>query len=165
MRYTKALMSFRPWFLGIFAVAGCSALGSIASNGVDFAGGKADVHCDRRFVTDGGQAAAFCQEQAQTVAGAQFSDDCVANHKASAGPGLCPRESLIAGCLLDEHHDDDSTTTDWYYDVSGLLAEAGSHAGPDGGQTFDSVENSVAEVKATCADKTRYDPPAAPVTP
>lgn len=123
------------------------------------------MHCDRRFVTDGGQAAAFCQEEAQTVAGAQFSDDCRSNHKASAGPGLCPRENIIAGCKLDEHHDDDSTTTDWYYDVSGLLAEAGPFAGPDGGQTFDSVEHTVAEVQATCVDPTRYTPAAELVTP
>jgi hypothetical protein len=143
--------------LALSVAAGCATLGSIAGEGVDFAGAKADAHCDRRFVTDGGQPAAFCQEVTATVAAAQFADDCRAKHEATAGPGLCPRENIIAGCKLLKKNDDDSLVWDWYYDVSELLAEAGPVAGPDGGQTFDSVEHSVADVKAACADPTRYD--------
>ncbi|MDB4940659.1 MAG: hypothetical protein JWP97_193 [Labilithrix sp.] len=157
MRWTKT-----AWLL---ALCGCGALGSVASEGVDFAGAKADAYCDRRFVTAGGQAAAFCQEQASTVAAAEFADDCRTKHKATAGAGLCPRANVIAGCRTLEKHDDDSTTTDWYYDVSGLLAEAGPNAGPDGGQTFDSVQKSVAQVTATCADRARYESGAELVLP
>lgn len=140
----------------LFAL-GCAALGDIAVEGVDFAGAKADANCDRRFVTEGGQPAAFCQEIVATVAAAEFTDDCRAKHKATAGAGLCPRSRIIAGCKILEKHDDDSVATDWYYEVSDVLAEAGPRAGPDGGPTFDSQPHSAAEVRATCADKTRYE--------
>ncbi len=141
----------------LVAVVACDTLGSIASEGVDFAGAKADAYCDRRFVTDGGQPAAFCQEVVSTVAAAQFADDCRTKHQATAGPGLCPRAKIIAGCKLHKKNDDQSLVWDWYYDVSSQLAEAGAHAGPDGGLTFDSVQHSVTDVEQTCADPTRYE--------
>src|SRR5687768_12440039 len=93
-------------------VGGCATLGDIAVDGVDFAGAKADAYCDRRFVTEGGQPAAFCQEIVTTVAAAEFTDDCRAKHKATAGAGLCPRARIIAGCKLLEKHDDNSVATD-----------------------------------------------------
>jgi hypothetical protein len=163
MRLWKALSnrgaSLSPYvaLAALGVAAGCSTLGSIASEGVDFAGAKADAHCDRRFVTDGGQAAAFCQEIVSTVAAAEFSDDCRVKHLATAGAGLCPRERAIAGCKLHKKNDDDSLAWDWYYDVSDVLADAGPHAGPEGGPTFDTQLHDVAEVKAACADPSRYE--------
>ena len=141
----------------LLVAAGCSTLGSIASEGVDFAGAKADAHCDRRFVTDGGTPAAFCQEVTATVAAAQFADDCRTKHEATAGPGLCPRDRIIAGCKLKKLNDDESLVWDWYYDVSNLVAEAGVSGHDGGGLTFDTSLHNVGEVKASCADPTRYD--------
>lgn len=138
-------------------VLGCEALGDIAVDGVDFAGAKADAHCDRRFVTDGGQPAAFCQEIVTTVAAAEFTDDCRTKHRATAGAGLCPRVRIVGGCRILEKHDDDSVATDWYYDVTDIVAEAGTRAGPDGGPTFDSQPRTAGEVRSYCADKTRYE--------
>jgi len=143
--------------LAAVAGAGCDTLGSIASEGVDFAGAKANAYCDRRYVTDGGQPAAFCQEVVSTVAAAEFADDCRTKHQATAGPGLCPRAKIIAGCKLHKKNDDDSLVWDWYYDVSQQLAEAGAFAGPDGGPTFDSVQHSVTDVAESCGDPTRYE--------
>lgn len=144
-------------FVLLLVGAGCDALGSVALEATDFAGAKADAHCDRRFVTDGGQPAAFCQEVVATVAAAEFADDCRAKHQASADPGLCPRAKIIAGCKLHKHNDDDSLVWDWYYDVSAIIAEAGSYAGPNGAPTFDSVPHSVADVTKLCADPSRYE--------
>jgi hypothetical protein len=159
---STALLATAAWgALG----AGCETFGDIAVEGVDFAGAKADAYCDRRYVTDGGQPAAFCQEIVTTVAAAEFTDDCRAKHRASAGAGLCSRARIIAGCKLLEKHDDDSVATDWYYDVSDIVAEAGTRAGPDGGPTFDSQPRSVDEVAALCADPTRYEDGAALVMP
>jgi hypothetical protein len=139
------------------ALAGCDALGSVAIQAGDFAGAKSDAHCDRRHVTDGGQPAAFCQEVIATVAASEFADDCRAKHEATAAPGPCPRAKIIAGCKLHKSNQDDSQVFDWYYDVSDVLAEAGTHAGPDGGATFDSVQRGVSDVRAACADPTRYE--------
>lgn len=147
------------------SAAGCATLGSIAVEAGDFAGAKADAHCDRRYVTDGGQRAAFCQEIVATVAAAEFSDDCRAKHLATAAPGLCPRARILAGCKLLEKHDDDSVAWDWYYDVSDIVADAGAFAGPDGGPTFESHPGSTKEVSATCADVARYDKGAELVLP
>jgi len=141
----------------IAAVAACDAIATIAVQGADFGGATADAHCDRRVVTDGGQASAFCQEVTATVAASQFSDDCRMKHQATPGPGLCPRSAIIAGCKLDEKEGDGSHVWDWYYDVSGLVAEAGANAGPDGGPTFASpVASSVNDVARICADRVRY---------
>lgn len=160
MRHDRAIaLSF------LFACVGCGALGSVALEAGDFAGAKADAHCDRRFVTDGGQPAAFCQEVTATVAASEFSDDCRAKHQALAAPGLCPRVDIISGCKLLKHNDDDSQVWDWYYDVAAIVAEAGANAGPDGGPTFDSVPRSVGDVKKLCADPTRYEEGAEPATP
>jgi hypothetical protein len=144
--------------LGALALGvGCDTLSTVAIQAGDFAGAKSDAHCDRRYVTDGGQPAAFCQEVIATVAAAEFADDCRAKHEATAAPGPCPRERIIAGCKLHKANDDDSQVFDWYYDVSDVLAEAGTHAGPDGGATFDSVQRAVKDVEAACADRSRYE--------
>lgn len=150
-------MRVRVWSLALVSLAACSTLGSIAVEAGDFAGAKADAHCDRRFVTDGGQPAAFCQEVTATVAAAEFADDCRAKHQASAGPGLCPRERIIAGCKLKKLNDDESLVWDWYYDVSDIVAEAGPNAGPDGGPTFESRPRTTTDVAEECADPTRYE--------
>ena len=134
---------------------GCDTLGSVVVEAGDFAGAKADAYCDRRYVTDGGQPAAFCQEVVATVAAAEFADDCRSKHQATAGSGLCPRPRIIAGCKLLEKHDDDSQAWDWYYDVEGTKSP----------KPFDSQTHSVAEVRAYCGDVTRYDKGAELATP
>jgi hypothetical protein len=144
--------------LVIAAVIGCDALTDVAVSASDFAAATADAHCDRRFVTDGGQAAAFCQEVSKTVAASQFADDCRGKHLATAGPGLCDRPRIIAGCKLRKVNQDNSLVWDWYYDVSDILADAGTHAGPDGGFTFDDVPpKTVADVAKLCASRSRYE--------
>ena len=139
----------------------CDALGSFVVEAGDFAGAKADVHCDRRFVTDGGRAAAFCQEVLGTVAGAEFSDDCRAKHKATAAPGPCPKENIVGGCKLHKDNADDSLVYDWYYDVTPLLAEAGTDP-ITGEPAIDSRYEDEAEVAKACADPKRYDEGAEP---
>lgn len=134
----------------------CDALGSFVVEAGDFAGAKADVHCDRRFVTEGGRPAAFCQEVLATVAGAEFSDDCRAKHKATAAKGPCPKENVIGGCKLHKDNADNSEVFDWYYDVTPLLAEAGIDP-ENGGVLFDSRVRDEQEVAETCADPKRYD--------
>lgn len=148
------------------ATLACGVITSVAVTGADFGGATADAHCDRRFVSDGGQASAFCQEVIATLAASQFADDCRSQHQATPGPGLCPRAGVIAGCKLGKKTDDKSVVKDWYYDVSGTLAEAGALAGPDGGPTFDPpVPTSVVGVTRTCADRARYEDGAELVTP
>lgn len=132
--------------LALLATA-CSAVEDQAVQAADFAGAKADAHCDRRYVTDGGTEAAFCQEVVQTVAASEFADDCRAKHEATADTGLCPRAKIIAGCKLLEKHEDDSVVYDWYYDVGGV----GS------GVQIESVATSVDDVARMCADRTRYE--------
>lgn len=166
MRYMGTMPSSsvhcsRLLVVALGALAGCNVLGDIAAGGVDFAGAKADAYCDRRFVTDGGRPAAFCQELISTVAAAEFTDDCRAKHHATAGAGTCPRAQIVAGCKLLETHGDNSVATDWYYDVSAWLADAAA----DGGVPFESVVGSVDEVAAACADPTRYEQGAALVMP
>ena len=41
--------------------------------------------------------------------------------------------------------------------MSSALVEAGAHAGPDGGLTFDSQQRDVSDVAKSCADPTRYE--------
>jgi hypothetical protein len=148
------------------SASGCSVVTDVAAQGADFGGATADAHCDRRDVTDGGEASAFCQEVVATVAASQFSDDCRMKHQATPGPGLCPRAKIIAGCKLLEKHGDGSIAWDWYYDVSGDIAEAGAEAGPGGGPTFASpVARTVDDVRAICADRTRYNDGAELVLP
>jgi hypothetical protein len=141
----------------LLGAAGCATISSVALEAGDFAGAKADAHCDRRLVTDGGQPAAFCQEVVGTVAAAEFADDCRAKHQAVAAPGLCPRSRIIAGCKLHKHNDDDSLVWDWYYDVSDIVAEAGPYAGRDGGPTFETVPHGVGDVAQMCGDPSRYE--------
>lgn len=158
MRHAPSPRSLLPWLIVLLAGgAGCATLGSVALEAGDFAGATAGAHCDRRFVTDGGQPAAFCQEIVETVAAAEFADDCRAKHQAVAGPGLCPRPKIIAGCKLQKHNDDNSLVWDWYYDVSEIVTEAGPYAGPDGGATFESVPRDLSDVAQMCADKSRYE--------
>lgn len=139
--------------LALAGVTACDALGGFVVEAGDFAGAKADVHCDRRFVTDGGRPAAFCQEVLSTVAAAEFSDDCRAKHKATAAPGPCPRENIVAGCQLHKANQDDSKVYDWYYDVGGLVADGGS-VEP---LVFDSRARNVDAVQKMCADVERYE--------
>ena len=154
----RSLSAHASWLAAlILVVVGCSSLGSVALEAGDFAGAKADAHCDRRFVTDGGQPSAFCQEVVTTVAAAEFADDCRAKHQATAEPGLCPRPKIIAGCKLLKHNDDNSLVWDWYYDVADIVADAGPRAGPDGGPTFDAVPRGVPDVEQMCRDRSRYE--------
>lgn len=148
-----------------FVFGACGVAESLVVEGGDFAGAKADAHCDRRYVVDGAQRAAFCQEIVNTVAASQFADDCRVKHRASAGAGACPREHIVAGCRLLEKHEDDSRVFDWYYDVTDILVEAGVNGGPDGGPTFDSRPASVDDVAAMCADRSRYEQGAELVMP
>lgn len=141
--------------LGALA-AGCSAVTGIAADGADFGGAKADAYCDRRFVDAGGTPSAFCQEVRSTVAGSQFTDDCRVKHQAAAGPGLCPRAHIIAGCKLHDAPSDHSSVYDWYYDVSDLMGDASPNAGPDAGG-FDALARTVNDVAAMCGDPTRYE--------
>jgi hypothetical protein len=152
--------------VSLAAFAGCNVVTSVAVQGADFGGGTADVHCDRRFVVDGGQRSSFCQEVQATVAASAFSDDCRNHLLATSGPGLCPRSAIIAGCLLDTHYPDHSIVRDWYYDVSDILTDAGAFAGPDGGPTFaDPLPQDTTEVGAVCADMSRYPSGAEMVMP
>jgi len=144
--------------LAIAAISACDALTDVAVSAGDFAAATADAHCDRRFVADGGQAGAFCQEVSQTVAASQFADDCRGKHLATAGPGLCARSRIIAGCKLRKVNQDNSLVWDWYYDVSDILADAGPSAGPDGGFTFDFIPpTTVTDVSRLCASRSRYE--------
>jgi hypothetical protein len=138
------------------AASACNVIASIAVSGADFGGATATAHCDRRFVADGGQRSAFCQELVDTVAASQFADDCTKKFAATPGTGLCPRAEIIAGCELDTTNEDGSHVWDWYYDVSAIVADAGELAGLDGGPTFaDPVPEDVAAVSLVCADPTR----------
>ncbi|HVH41492.1 MAG TPA: hypothetical protein VM925_04085 [Labilithrix sp.] len=145
--------------------AACDTIGSVALEAGDFAGAKADAHCDRRFVSDGGKPAAFCQEIVATVAASEFADDCRAKHQATAAPGPCPRARIIAGCMLQEKHDDDSVVRDWYYDVSDIVADAGSRRDASDGPIFDGRPLAVTDVAKTCADRSRYESGAELVLP
>jgi len=141
----------------------CDALTSVVVTGADFGGATADAYCDRRYVSPGGQRSAFCQEVVNTVAASQFADDCRTKHLATAGPGLCPRSAVIAGCKLLEQNQDGSQVWDWYYDVSAVFAEAGVDE-TDGGDDSDDagalfappVAQSVTDVASICADTSRY---------
>ena len=138
----------------------CHTLDSFVVEAGDFAGAKTDAHCDRRFVTDGGRPAAFCQEVLSTVAAAEFADDCRVKHSATAAPGPCPREDVVAGCKLHKANDDQSLVFDWYYDVDRLVADAGGDA-----SAFESHANSVAAVTDMCTDPARYEEGAELVKP
>jgi hypothetical protein len=142
----------------VLLVGACDVVTEVAVTGADFGGATADAHCDRRFVGDGGQPSAFCQEVSATLAASQFADDCRNAHGAAAGPGLCPRDRVIAGCKIDKKTDDGSIVRDWYYDVSELAADASAEAGTDAGSRFEPpVPTDVSAVARTCADRTRYE--------
>jgi len=151
---------YAVWGLAFFvagAVSACNVITTIAASGADFGGATATAHCDRRFVADGGQRSAFCQEIVNTAAASQFADDCTNKFKATPGTGLCPRAQIIAGCELDTINQDGSHVWDWYYDVSAIVADAGEFSGLDGGPTFaDPVPQDLSAVALVCADPTRY---------
>lgn len=153
----RAVRSWLAVVLAVLAVAGCSAIGDVATDtaveAADFGGAKTDAHCDRRFVTAGGEPAAFCQEIVGTVAASEFADDCRAKHKAAADPGLCPRSRIIAGCVLHKQTDDGSRIVDWYYDVSDLAADTS----PPFETLPSDVAEDVADVERMCADPSRYE--------
>jgi hypothetical protein len=135
----------------------CSVLDAVAVQGADFGGATADAHCDRRLPLDGGQPSAFCQDVQATVAASQFSDDCRLHLGATPGPGLCPRDGIVAGCKLDEKNADGSIVHDWYYTVPGVAADGGMEEAPDGETPYaPPVPQTVAEVAQVCADRSRY---------
>jgi hypothetical protein len=153
--FAAAALAVAPLLAALAGALGstaCNAITSVAVAGADFGGATADAHCDRRYVTDGGQPSAFCQEISATVAASQFSDDCRDKHLATPGPGLCPRDRVIAGCKLDQKTDDGSIVRDWYYDISNVPTAS------DGGSIFaPPVPTSASSVASTCADRTRYE--------
>ncbi|WP_394848297.1 hypothetical protein LZC95_12650 [Pendulispora brunnea] len=135
----------------VMATASCRAGGWVASVVGDVVGSKGDVACDRRFA-DGpdGDPAGFCQEVIDTVAVSQVGDDCVDRHHArSLENSKCPREGIIGGCKLSMTNDDGSEVYDWYYDVSDLERAKNTE--------FESSVKTVDEVKAKCADRSRYE--------
>src|SRR6185312_10648350 len=139
-------------------VLACDAITSIAVDGADFGGATSDAHCDRRFVGDAGQPSAFCQEIVDTVAASQFADDCRTKFAATAGPGRCPRDRVIAGCALDKKDDDGSHVWDWYYDVSNLVPDGGPDASDDAASYFAMpIPHRVSDVASVCADPGRYE--------
>lgn len=144
----------------------CDVVNSVAVQGADFGGATADAHCDRRLALDGGQPSSFCQDVQATVAASQFADDCRHHLLATPGTGLCPRAGIIAGCKLDKKNGDGSIVHDWYYAVplADLVADGGADvdadvdADPDAAMPFaPPVPQTVAEVAAVCADRTRYE--------
>ena len=146
-------------------VCACDVITSVATTGADFGGATADAHCDRRFVTDGGRPSSFCQEIVGTVAASQFSDDCRLKLEATPGPGLCPRERVLAGCKLQKKNDDDSHVWDWYYDVT-RAADAGADAAFVNPALFEPpTPRDSLDVSRTCADRLRYEDGAEYATP
>jgi hypothetical protein len=159
LAFVKA--SFAKLVLAVTAIAACDAITSVAVSGADFGGATADAHCDRRFVSDGGRSSSFCQEIVGTLAASQFADDCRSKHEATSGTGLCPRQRIIAGCKLDQKNSDNSLVWDWYYDVSDIIADAGSmRTLPDGGSELlfePPTPQTVTDVADACADRLRYE--------
>ena len=140
---------------------GCSAAGWIGGTLGGIIGATSDDHCDRRFVDDGGSNGPFCQEIVDTLAGSQFQDDCRKKFQAAAGDGKCDRTLVIAGCKNLKANDDKSQVWDWYYDVSGIESDAGLEAGA----LFPNAPKTVDDVKALCADPSRYEDGAELATP
>lgn len=134
--------------------AGCSFFGHLAGDLEGAFGDTADVSCDRRY---GASATPqpFCQEVAGTIAASQFASDCTNHLQGLYDKTLCPRDpTLLGGCRLDGSNQDGSHTTDWYYDVSALV-EAGDEFNPT------SLVHTADDVKAVCADPSRYSNPSA----
>ena len=149
--YTRALLGLAA--AGALASA-CDAITSVATTGADFGGATADAHCDRRTVTDGGRPSSFCQEIVGTLAATQFADDCRLKLLATPGPGLCPRENVIAGCKLLKKNDDSSLVWDWYYDVTDT--DAGDAGGVKPLVYEPPTPRDTSAVASTCADHARY---------
>lgn len=139
----------------LVCLAGCKAGGCVANVLGDIVGATGDVACDRRFVQEGKEPAPFCQEEIDTIAVSEIADDCREKHGAHTYEGRCPRERILGGCKLHKENDDGSEVWDWYYDVSDL--EADPDAGPDSGIVFVDPVRSTDEVKALCADRSRYE--------
>jgi hypothetical protein len=133
----------------LFFGAGCEA-GSCLLNALgDVAGETADARCDRRFVADGGDPVAFCQEIVDTLAAGAFQKDCREKHAAAASKGRCSRDNVLGGCKLHKQNDDGSDVWDWFYDVRALETDAGI--------TFRDPPRTQGEVEAMCADPERYE--------
>ena len=151
----------RRWvaFAALSAVAiapDCDVVARLYGDLGSLVGSNQTDSCDRRF---GAQPEAFCQEIDNTVAGSQFRDDCTKKFQAPANIGGCPRDAIVGGCAIDTQNEDGSNVTDWYYDVTSLVAEAGTGAeDDDAGPSFppSDVGLTVDEVRAKCADPMRY---------
>jgi hypothetical protein len=140
--------------LALGPLAGCSFFGHLAGDLEGAFGGTSDGSCDRRY---GASATPqpFCQEITGTIAVSQFGSDCTNHLQGLYDKGPCPRDAtVLGGCKLDKTNEDGSQTTDWYYDVSALI---------DAGETFNaaSLVHSADDVRAVCADPTRYSSPSA----
>ena len=135
--------------LGLVVLAGCRAGGCVVASFADLVGETDDVACDRRYVTEEGSPSAFCQEIIDTIAMPQIWDDCRQRHHARAIEGRCPRERIVAGCKVSRVNDDGSQVYDWYYDVE--------EEDDESGLPYESRVTSADEVRAKCADRTRYE--------
>lgn len=115
----------------------------------DLTSATGDVYCDRRFVSGDKEPSPFCQEVIDTIAVSQISDDCRNRHAARTDTGRCPRDRIIAGCKLEKDNEDGSEVWDWYYDVSDLELDGGSH--------FENPVRTKDQVMKMCADRKRYE--------
>jgi hypothetical protein len=159
--------------LALVLVPGCTFVAGLYGDLGSLLGSNANASCDRRY---GEQPEAFCQEIDNTVAGSQFQDDCAHKFHARTSGNGCPRELVVGGCAIDKKNDDGSTVTDWYYDVSSMVAEAGSadaegegegDGDADAGPSFppSDVKLNADDVRVKCADPARYSDGAHFVTP
>ena len=150
--------------LALWLAPGCSVVAGWYGSLGSFLGSNSTDSCDRRF---GAKPQPFCKEIDDTVAGSQFRDDCRKKFGALAQDAPCPRAAVVGGCHLDQKNEDGSQVTDWYYDVSPLIGDAGEGDGGDGGEGDDGgaseggfAPNDVGltadDVRARCADPSRY---------
>ncbi len=117
----------------LVAVSGCKVGGCAANVLGDVVGETDDVSCDRRYGKDRRE-----------------------KHAARTTESKCPREHIIAGCKIHKDNDDGSEVWDWYYDVSDL-EDAGSKDAASDGPIFADPITTKEQVKALCADPTRYE--------
>jgi hypothetical protein len=153
----KAFRRRLVMLISILVMTGCRAGGCAAGAFGDLVGQTGDVACDRRYVVQNGEPAAFCQEVIDTVAISQVWDDCEDKHLARPVEGRCPRERVLGGCKVNRENDDGSQIYDWYYAVDEPNDEHGT--------PYESRVTSVDDVKAQCSDPTRYENGAEFVTP
>jgi hypothetical protein len=126
----------------LFGATQCKAVGGIIG-GL----GGTDSSCDRRTgLSDNPQP--FCQEIIETVAGAEFREDCSNKLKGTARESPCPREHIVAGCQVNVTNDDGSVIIDWFYSVD--------HDGASPIKEQDRVRTRE-QVAAKCAEPGRYE--------